>query len=54
MFARLDSGDLDLIASGLTFNKARAKRYRYGPTYRTISQKLVFKQGRERPRDFEI
>lgn len=53
MFARLDSGDLDLIASGLTFNKARAKRYRYGPTYRTISQKLVFKQGRERPRDFD-
>lgn len=53
MFARLDNGDLDLIASGLTYNRARAERYRYGPTYRTISQKLVFKQGRERPRDFD-
>lgn len=53
MFSRLDSGDLDLIASGLTYNKARAQHYRFGPTYRTISQKLVYKQGRVRPRDFD-
>ena len=53
MFSRLDSGDLDLIASGLTYNKARAQNYRFGPTYRTISQKLVYKQGRVRPRDFD-
>ncbi len=53
MFARLDNGDLDLIASGLTYNKTRAQQYRFGPTYRTISQKLVYKQGRERPRDFD-
>ncbi|MBQ4832189.1 membrane-bound lytic murein transglycosylase MltF [Pseudoalteromonas sp. MMG010] len=52
MFARLDSGGLDLIASGLTYNKQRAQHYRYGPTYRTISQKLVYKQGRVRPRKF--
>ena len=53
MFSRLDSGDLDLIASGLTYNKVRAQDYRFGPTYRTISQKLVYKQGRVRPRDFD-
>lgn len=52
MFERLESGDLDLIASGLTYNKTRAEQYRYGPTYRTISQKLVYKQGRVRPREF--
>ncbi|WP_404341168.1 membrane-bound lytic murein transglycosylase MltF [Pseudoalteromonas mariniglutinosa] len=52
MFSRLDSGDLDLIASGLTYNTIRADHYRFGPTYRTISQKLVYKQGRERPREF--
>ncbi|WP_350636841.1 transporter substrate-binding domain-containing protein, partial [Pseudoalteromonas sp. GW168-MNA-CIBAN-0100] len=53
MFARLQSGDLDLIASGLTYNKTRAQQYRFGPTYRTISQKLVYKQGIERPRDYD-
>ncbi|ENN98032.1 MULTISPECIES: membrane-bound lytic murein transglycosylase MltF [Pseudoalteromonas] len=53
MFERLESGDLDLIASGLTYNKVRAQQYRYGPTYRTISQKLVYKQGRVRPREFD-
>ncbi|MGS0534677.1 MULTISPECIES: membrane-bound lytic murein transglycosylase MltF [unclassified Pseudoalteromonas] len=53
MFSRLDNGDLDLIASGLTYDKTRAQRYRFGPTYRTISQKLVYKQGRIRPRDFD-
>jgi membrane-bound lytic murein transglycosylase F len=53
MFERLESGDLDLIASGLTYHETRAQQYRYGPTYRTISQKLVFKQGRVRPRDFD-
>ena len=53
MFARLESGDLDIIASGLTYNTIRAEHYRFGPTYRTISQKLVYKQGRTRPREFE-
>ncbi len=52
MFARLESGDLDIIASGLTYNTIRAEHYRFGPTYRTISQKLVYKQGRNRPREF--
>lgn len=52
MFARLESGDLDIIASGLTYNTIRAEHYRFGPTYRTISQKLVYKQGRTRPREF--
>ena len=52
MFSRLESGDLDIIASGLTYNTIRAEHYRFGPTYRTISQKLVYKQGRTRPREF--
>lgn len=52
MFSRLDSGDLDIIASGLTYDNVRAQNYRFGPTYRTISQKLVYKQGRVRPREY--
>ncbi|MBQ4847494.1 membrane-bound lytic murein transglycosylase MltF [Pseudoalteromonas sp. MMG005] len=50
LFARLDKGDLDLAASGLSYHPQRA--YRFGPTYREVSQKLVYKQGRTRPRSF--
>ncbi|MEO2268411.1 membrane-bound lytic murein transglycosylase MltF [Pseudoalteromonas sp. YIC-656] len=53
MFQRLDSGSLDLIASGIGYSPVRAEQYRFGPSYRTISQKLVYKQGRKRPRSFE-
>ena len=52
MFARLDAGDLDIVASGISFHPSRTEDYRFGPTYRMISQKLVYKQGREWPRDF--
>ena len=50
LFARLDSGDIDFIASGISYHHKRVEHYRFGPSYRTISQKLVFKQGRTRPR----
>ncbi|TMP40148.1 membrane-bound lytic murein transglycosylase MltF [Pseudoalteromonas citrea] len=50
LFERLNSGDLDLAASGLSYHPLR--EYRFGPSYRTVSQKLVYKQGRVRPRSF--
>ncbi|MCG7567843.1 membrane-bound lytic murein transglycosylase MltF [Pseudoalteromonas sp. CnMc7-15] len=53
MFQRLDNGSLDLVASGIGYTPSRAELYRFGPSYRTISQKLVYKQGRVRPRDFD-
>ncbi|MFY8273077.1 membrane-bound lytic murein transglycosylase MltF [Pseudoalteromonas sp. SSDWG2] len=53
MFQRLDNGSLDLIASGIGYSTQRAQQYRFGPSYRTISQKLVYKQGRKRPRSFD-
>ena len=52
MLNKLDKGQIDILASGLTVNQARLKNYRFAPEYRTISQKLVFKQGRIRPRNF--
>ncbi|ATC95977.1 membrane-bound lytic murein transglycosylase F [Pseudoalteromonas tunicata] len=52
IFPRLKNGNIDLIASGLSINKERIKHYRFAPQYRSISQKLVFKQGNERPRNF--
>ncbi|KAF7774504.1 hypothetical protein PCIT_a0962 [Pseudoalteromonas citrea] len=50
LFERLNSGDLDLAASGLSYHPLR--EYRFGPSYRNVSQKLVYKQGRIRPRSF--
>jgi membrane-bound lytic murein transglycosylase F len=52
MLNKLDKGQIDILASGLTVNQTRLKNYRFAPEYRTISQKLVFKQGRIRPRNF--
>lgn len=52
LFPRLESGNIDIIASGLSINEERLNQYRFSPQYREISQKLVFKQGGKRPRNF--
>ena len=52
MLNKLDKGQIDILASGLTLNKSRLQEYRFAPEYRSISQKLVYKQGRTRPRNF--
>ena len=48
----LDSKKVDFLAGGLTITEKRRKKYRYSPGYYDISQKLVFKQGNKRPKDF--
>ncbi|MFY8352561.1 membrane-bound lytic murein transglycosylase MltF [Pseudoalteromonas sp. SSM20] len=53
MLNKLDKGQIDILASGLTLNNSRLEKYRFAPEYRAISQKLVYKQGRDRPRNFE-
>lgn len=50
LFANLDNDRIDIAASGLSYHPSRP--YRFGPTYRHVSQKLVYKQGRIRPRSF--
>lgn len=52
MLNKLDKGQVDILASGLTLNNQRLTHYRFAPEYRSISQKLVFKQGKSRPRNF--
>lgn len=52
MLNKLEKGQIDILASGLTLNKSRLNKYRFAPQYRSISQKLVYKQGRKRPRNF--
>ncbi|TDF39939.1 membrane-bound lytic murein transglycosylase MltF [Alteromonadaceae bacterium M269] len=51
LFPQLDNQHIDIIASALTITPERQELFRFGPAYQYVSQKLVFKQGRERPRD---
>ncbi len=50
LFPQLESHHLDLIAAGISVTPERAAQFRFGPAYQQVSQKLVFKQGNERPR----
>lgn len=50
LFIKLNTGEVDLLAAGLSVTEKRNQRFRFAPSYQTISQKLVFKQGNVRPR----
>jgi membrane-bound lytic murein transglycosylase F len=50
LFPLLDKGEVDFLAAGLTITPKRLEKYRFSPSYDEVSQKLVFKQGNERPR----
>lgn len=53
LFPKLDRQDVDFLAAGLTITEQRQKKYRFAPSYQSVSQKLVFKQGKhKRPRTF--
>lgn len=52
LFPMLDNKTVDFLAGGLTITEQRRKKYRYSPGYYEISQKLVFKQGNKRPKNF--
>ncbi|PKI17172.1 membrane-bound lytic murein transglycosylase MltF [Colwellia sp. 12G3] len=51
LFIKLNTGEVDLLAAGLSITDKRLQRFRFAPSYQTISQKLVFKQGNIRPRE---
>lgn len=51
MFPQLRQKHLDLIAAGITATPQRSQDFKFGPAYQEVSQKLVFKQGRTRPRN---
>ena len=45
LLQKLDTGQVDFIAGGLTLTPERLSRYRAAPAYRWISELLVFRQG---------
>lgn len=51
LFTHLETGDVDILAAGLTITEKRLQRFNFSPSYNQISQKLVFKQGKVRPRE---
>ncbi|MEO3679292.1 membrane-bound lytic murein transglycosylase MltF [Rheinheimera sp. FR7-31] len=53
LLQKLDSGQVDYIAGGLTLTERRKGKYRAAPAYRWINEVLVFKQGNTWPRTLQ-
>jgi len=53
LFTKLNSGEVDFLASGLSITDKRLKKFRFAPSYHDVVQKLVFKQGKVWPRNIE-
>ncbi|MFP2768390.1 membrane-bound lytic murein transglycosylase MltF [Oceanisphaera sp. KMM 10153] len=50
LFTLLDTGQVDMLAAGLTITPQRRQQYRFGPSYYDIAQTLVYRKGNSRPR----
>jgi len=53
LFLRVESGEVDFLAAGLSVTTKRLEQFRFAPSYNETSQKLVFKQGKIRPRSIK-
>lgn len=53
LLQKLNSGQVDYIAGGLTLTEFRKGKYRAAPAYRWINEVLVFKQGNTWPRTLQ-
>lgn len=53
LFIKLNSGEVDFLAAGLSVTDKRLQRFRFAPSYQEATQKLVFKQGKAWPRKLE-
>ena len=51
LFPQLHNQHVDIIAAGINASPARKTTFKFGPGYQRISEKLVFKQGKQWPRD---
>lgn len=52
ILSEVENGKVDFAAAGLTVTKQRQERLRFGPPYQSITSKLVYLKGTDRPRDF--
>lgn len=51
LFDDLDDGNADLLAAGLIYNSERLARYQTGPSYYSVSQQLVYRVDKPRPKN---
>lgn len=51
LFDDLDDGKADLLAAGLIYNSERLARYQTGPGYYNVSQQLVYRVNKPRPKN---
>ncbi|PIJ52327.1 lytic transglycosylase F [Erwinia sp. OLTSP20] len=51
LFDDLDDNNADILAAGLIYNNERLAHFRAGPTYYSVSQQLVYRIGKPRPRN---
>ncbi|MBP2194619.1 membrane-bound lytic murein transglycosylase MltF [Pantoea cypripedii] len=51
LFDDLDDGKADLLAAGLIYNNDRIARYQTGPSYYSVSQQLVYRIDKPRPKN---
>ncbi|MGB0936197.1 MAG: membrane-bound lytic murein transglycosylase MltF [Colwellia sp.] len=53
LFHKLDNAEVDFLAAGLSITDERLENFRFAPSYQSVVQKLVFKQGKDWPRTIE-
>ncbi len=53
LYPALETGEIDMIAAGLSQSEDRVRRFRTGPAYYYVSQQLVYKKGNWRPRNID-
>jgi len=51
LFDDLDDGKADVLAAGLNYNRERLTRYQTGPGYYNVSQQLVYRVDKPRPKN---
>ena len=53
LLPKVNSGDVDFLAAGVAVTAKLLAQYNVAPSYNNVSQKLVFKQGKIRPRSLD-
>lgn len=51
LFPAVNEKRLDMAAAGLLFNQERLSQFRVGPSYYSVSQQLVYRKGKARPKN---
>lgn len=47
---QISSGQADIAAAGLTITKERKQRMRFAPPYQTITEQIIYRSGKKRPK----